>query len=86
MRLYPHSAQLNFSATSPFKLAYERFKNTPGHEADWVMFRAEFLHLPSEVATGAIALNRKSRRTCRKNRKASRKHRKASRKACRKTR
>lgn len=73
MRLYPHSAQLNFSATSSFVIAYERFKNTPGHEADWAMFRAGFLHLPSEVATGAAAMNRKSRKTYRKNRKACRK-------------
>lgn len=83
MRLYPHSAQLNFSATSPFIIAYDRFKNTPGHEADWAMFRAGFLHLPPEVATSAVAMNRKSRRTYRKKRKASRK---ASRKACRKIR
>ena len=100
MRLYPHSVQLNFSATSYFIIAYDRFKNTPGHEADWAMFRTGFLHLPPELAAasaasaasaaGAIALNRKSRKTYRNNRKAYRKtyrkNRKASRKTSRKTR
>jgi hypothetical protein len=76
--LYP--AQFKFSEESPFKLAYDLFKNTPGHEADWTTYRTEFLHLLPEVATIAAATNRKSRRTYRKNRKASRKHRKASRK------
>ena len=82
MRLYPHSAQLNFSATSSFVIAYDRFKNTPGHEADWDMFRTGFLHLSPEpvAASGAVAMNRKAYR------KAYRKtYRKTYRKACRKT-
>ena len=89
--LYSGSLVLRFTEASPFVIAYERFLNTPGHEAAWEEFRTNFLRLPepgAATATGAVALNRKaSRKACRKTyRKACRKtYRKAYRKTYRKT-